>query len=526
MKKVYYNRFMKNKLLPLGIIVFLASCGYNSSQPKPNTGVKNTEIPPVPRNVNTGDYVCPTGSAAAPLSQRLNMGHDVLDQGTHVELSRLKAQSDLPDTLQDLLYTTKSIVNNMYYGYSVVDLDALHEQAYQNFKKIFPKKLNTYILTSNYFMYSNLSNTQQSQVDQLMSDYISDIKDGHTFYMNPDDTQADKQGAPPSPVLGVSLALVPDEDGLILTGVRLDSPAWKAGLRRGDVITGVNGTNLTRTAGSKDEDLFTSFRQVLGNATVSGQPMNLSVKTAGQTHAVTVTGAILKGTDMPWGEVLTDASGKQHYHLVIPTFMSVEPERTSSVPMPIASRVHTLVADARSKGIDNIIVDLRGNGGGLVTEFLGAVGPFVPDAQAGESTRYVDGSSMNFTYAGGKVNISDSCHTFSEDFAVQDPTKWTGKVVVLVDKYSASASEMFSTNFQHAGLKVIGDTTYGVGSTSTYHLDLPAGRSISVTAGRSLIDGKPVPDHVTPDVKSVDDLKRLADTGIDNTLQTAYNLMK
>lgn len=519
---------MKKLMFPvLGMSLLLAACSPDVSTPKPDTTTPKSsdEIPSVPRPANPGSGdICSVVSGSLPLSVKLNKGADILDQGTRAP-GKFTAQSvELPETLQDMLYSTKSIVNNVYFGYSTVDLDKVHEDAYVDFKKDFPNKLNSYVLSDYLQTYSTLTEDQQDLVDEKMSTYIGNIKDGHTFYMNRAQTDADKSGSAPTPVLGVSLDLVPGQDGLILTTVRLDGPAWTAGMRRGDVILSVNGTPLTRTAGMSDDEQYAAFRKILSAAIAAGGDLVMNVKTAGKIHEVRATPAVLTGTSMPWGEVRTDSTGKQHYYLRIPTFSSVAPQRTSQIPTPITNRVNQLVAEAQSKGIDNIVVDLRGNGGGLLTEFVGAAAAFAPSV-AGESTHYIDGSSINFTYANGNIVLNDGCKLFEAKYPVQNPIKWNGKVAVLVDNNSASASEMFSTNLRAAGFTIIGDKTYGVGSTSTYHLDLPAGRSMSITAGRTYVGDKPVAEFITPDIESKDDYAKLADTGVDNTLEVAYALL-
>lgn len=509
MKKIMFSA--------VGLSLLLASCN------PPSTSTVSSELPTIPYTPSPTPFVCPVSNGTTPLSVLLNRNTDILDRGTHVSKG-LREQTDLPETIQDMLYSSKSILNNMYYGYSTVNLNALHETALGDFKKDFPNALNSYVLSDNWRMYSNLTDAQQSLVDDKMYNYIDGVKDEHTFYLNRAQTDADKNGSAPTPVLGINMALVPQQDGLILTAVRLDGPAWTAGLRRGDVILSINNKTLSRTAGLTDDAQYTAFRKVLSDAIKAGGDLVMSVKRAGKVTTVRATPAVLTGTNMPWGEVRTDNVGKQHYYLRIPTFSSVGPQRTKAVPMPIASRVNQLVAEAQAKGVDNIVVDLRGNGGGLLIEFVGAAAAFAPKV-AGESTRYLDGSSLNFAFDNGNVVIEDGCKQFSEKLPVQNVTQWKGKVAVLVDGDSASASEMFSANLRAAGVKVIGTQTVGVGNTSTYHFDLPAGRSMSVTAGRVFIDGQAAKQFITPDIDSKDDFALLADSGVDNTLQKAYDLL-
>ncbi|PJI51563.1 hypothetical protein CTI14_57850, partial [Methylobacterium radiotolerans] len=59
-------------------------------------------------------------------------------------LSALRQQTDLLGTVQDMLYASKSIINPLYFGYSSVDLQKLHDTTYTTFKQTYPKHLGTY----------------------------------------------------------------------------------------------------------------------------------------------------------------------------------------------------------------------------------------------------------------------------------------------------------------------------------------------------------------------------------------------
>jgi carboxyl-terminal processing protease len=82
---------------------------------------------------------------------------------------------------------------------------------------------------------------------------------------------------------------------------------------------------------------------------------------------------------------------------------------------------------------------------------------------------------------------------------------------------------MFSQNIKLGGqATLIGEETYGVGDTSTFHLELPGERGISVTAGRVSVGGQASTQFVTPDIAVRDDLAALAASGTDAALQTAF----
>jgi carboxyl-terminal processing protease len=104
-------------------------------------------------------------------------------------------------------------------------------------------------------------------------------------------------------------------------------------------------------------------------------------------------------------------------------------------------------------GIDGLVLDLRENGGGHLTEAIGLVNLFVPA-----------GPVVQLRETGGRVEVLES-----EDKGVA----YDGPLTVLVDRFSASASEIFAAAMQDYGRGlVIGQETYGKGSVQNlYPLD-------------------------------------------------------
>jgi carboxyl-terminal processing protease len=104
-------------------------------------------------------------------------------------------------------------------------------------------------------------------------------------------------------------------------------------------------------------------------------------------------------------------------------------------------------------GVDGLVLDLRENGGGHLSEAIGLVNLFVPK-----------GPVVQLRETGGRVEVLES-----EESGVA----YDGPLTILVDRFSASASEIFAAAMQDYGRGlVIGQETYGKGSVQNlYPLD-------------------------------------------------------
>jgi carboxyl-terminal processing protease len=104
-------------------------------------------------------------------------------------------------------------------------------------------------------------------------------------------------------------------------------------------------------------------------------------------------------------------------------------------------------------GIDGLVLDLRSNGGGHLSEAIGLVNLFVPK-----------GPVVQLRETGGRVEVLNS---------EEAGAAYSGPLTILVDRFSASASEIFAAAMQDYGRGlVIGQETYGKGSVQNlYPLD-------------------------------------------------------
>ncbi len=115
--------------------------------------------------------------------------------------------------------------------------------------------------------------------------------------------------------------------------------------------------------------------------------------------------------------------------------------------------VHRLVNELKTEGIDSLVIDLRDNGGGHLSEATSLVGLFVER-----------GPVVQLRETSGRIEVLDD---------PEPGVAWNGPLVVLVNRASASASEIFAGAIQdyQRGL-VVGQQTYGKGSVQNlYPLD-------------------------------------------------------
>lgn len=131
----------------------------------------------------------------------------------------------------------------------------------------------------------------------------------------------------------------------------------------------------------------------------------------------------------------------------IPAFyIDFEDKRNGNPEYKSTTRdVAKLVDELKEAGVDGIIIDLRNNGGGSLEEAISLTGLFIED-----------GPVVQVRQSNGEIDIEDD----------PDPRiQYDGPLAVLVNRYSASASEIFSGAIQdyERGI-VIGEQTYGKGT--------------------------------------------------------------
>ncbi len=333
--------------------------------------------------------------------------------------------------------------------------------------------------------------------EKLVRQLIGTLNDGHTYLMSPE--KGGIFGNFWQYKLGYQAEPYGTTGAMILTSVKRESGAEAAGLRRGDLILKMNG------------------RTPKGFKLEQDQPQKVTVllRRAGHYLERTVTSRLWRPQNN-WPS-LKRVQGVAV--LRVPSFYDEEGDGTQ-----IAGEIHRLIRQAQNQKISRMVVDVRDNGGGNLTNCLLAANAFIP--QMGYKLRH-SLADLGFVIKEGAFSMQGLRPLEGQNFFEMPPqklegyTRWNKPVTVLVNKNTASCGENFAYFIQHyqRGL-VIGESTYGVANSATRFFDLAGNYAMGVTIGQlHNLDGSPLPHLITPDLAIKDDLEQINQTGRDTLLE-------
>lgn len=275
--------------------------------------------------------------------------------------------------------------------------------------------------------------------------------DPYTEYM-PRKEQADFMSATTGEYGGIGSYIRATPKGTIIAGPQAGSPAERAGLRTGDLIIRVDTVN---TRGFRDERV----RNLLQG--VAGTPITVTVErpyaTPDSILSFTFKREKIQMPSVPYAERLKDNPGIAYISLT--TFS----EKTAD---ELRSALERLKAEGP---LDGIILDLRGNGGGLLDAAVATVGFFVPKGTEVVRTR------------GRGVNAERIYKTTSAPILPDTP------LAILVDGATASSSEITAGALQDLDRAVIlGSRSFGKGLVQSGR-ELPFEGLLKLTVARYYI---------------------------------------
>lgn len=236
---------------------------------------------------------------------------------------------------------------------------------------------------------------------------------------------------------GIGASLQYEEGNIKVASVITGSPAWKSGeIQAGDVIVKV-------AQGKEDPVDLTGFvvtdavKLIRGK---KGTEVNLTLRKQDGTFKIVsiIRDEIVQDETFARSAIVKNETSKIGYIFL--------PEFYADFDRPNGNRSFTDVANEvtklKAENVDGIVIDLRNNGGGSLYDVVQMAGLFIED--------------------GPIVQVKDRENNASVLKDKDRNVLYTGPLAVMVNEFSASASEIFAAAIQDYGRGVI------IGSTSTY----------------------------------------------------------
>ena len=264
-------------------------------------------------------------------------------------------------------------------------------------------------------------------------------------------------------------------------------PAAEAGLKAGDVILEINGKDMSQ--GNRKPNELTDYV----SSNLRGEPgticaLKIERPISDSTYVpmeIKVTRGTIRTNPIPYYNMVNDSVG----YIFISTF-SME---------GCSKEVKKALIELKQRGATSLILDLRGNGGGLLGEAVKVVNFFVP-------------KGLEIVVTKGKFKQMDNTYrTTNEPIDLEIP------LTVLVDGSTASAAEILSGALQDLDRAVIiGNRTFGKGLVQTLRY-LPFNTSMKITTAKYYIPSGRC-------VQALDYSKRNADGSIARTPDSLTNV--
>lgn len=250
-------------------------------------------------------------------------------------------------------------------------------------------------------------------------------------------------------------------------------PAHKAGLIPGDAIMEVNGVNTEDKTVSEVSELLKG---------TPGSPLTLKIKREGEKDYLvkTLKREKIKIDNIPYSTVLDGGIG----YIILSQF-------TKDAAKELKDTFLKMKAENELKGL---IIDLRGNGGGLLNEAVDIVNIFTP-------------KNKLVVYTKGKTSEQNRNY-----FTKNEPEDTEIPLVVLVNEASASASEIVAGSIQDFDRGVIvGQRTFGKGLVQNI-LPMTYNTQMKVTVSKYYIPSKRCIQEIDYSKKSKNDTISKNDT--------------
>lgn len=272
--------------------------------------------------------------------------------------------------------------------------------------------------------YVDFENVEQNEIFwRASSGLVDGLGDtGHSRFLDPKEA-VEFIAASQGELIGIGVQIRTSGDEIFFPGVIDGGPADEAGVESGDVLLSLDGDDVTRLP-------LDALDVYLDGVEGSAIQLEIYRPTTGETLTFEIVQRLIEIDPVTW-TMLPDG---------------VAMIRLSTFSRDSAAALEETIAESIRAGATGIVFDLRDNGGGFVEEARLVASQFLPENTLIFRERYADGTAKEYVTDGGGL-------------AVDIP------LVVLVNRYSASASEIIASALSETGrAEVLGQATFGTGT--------------------------------------------------------------
>lgn len=305
----------------------------------------------------------------------------------------------------------------------------LTEKEWPEIKEMLEKRYNNAI--------KRISQSKSEDAFQVYMNAFARQVDPHTSYLSPRNAEQFQSEMSLS-LEGIGAVLQMTDDYTVIRSLVAGGPAFKSKeLSDGDRIIGVGQENadMVDVIGWRLDDVVQLIKGPKGTkVTLNILPEGKSAKS----HNVTIVRDKIRLEDRAVKSEVIEKEGKKIGVLEVPSFY-----------VGLSKDTDKLIKELQEQSIDGIIVDLRNNGGGALTEATALSGLFIKK-----------GPVVQVRDSYGRVNVNSD---------TDDVSSYDGPLTVLTNRYSASASEIFAAAMQDYGRAIIlGEQTFGKGTVQQH----------------------------------------------------------
>jgi carboxyl-terminal processing protease len=307
-------------------------------------------------------------------------------------------------------------------------------------------------IENNYYRPITGDYLDRASIDGMLGDLKKRFGDKYSHYLDPK-TFNDFQSATSGQFSGIGLTVDGTKQGLRVVNVIPNTPAERAGIKHGDEITRAAGKSLRGLSADAASSIIKGE---------PGTPVTLTVVPAdgGKPRELTVNRASVRLPAVHG--FMKQVNGHRIGYVRYLTF-------SAGAHGELAAAVKRL----ERKGAEGIVIDMRGNGGGLLDEAVLSASLFLHKGQLVVSTKSRTQGPKDYDAVGGMLPKVP--------------------VVMLVDRDTASAAEILTAALQdHDVATVVGTRSYGKGVFQDV-ITLDSGGALDLTVG----------SYFTPDGKSL-----------------------